>query len=386
MIITFICHMGFVDVSSLGKAIVIVPLGGVRRIIDKNGLNVTYVIMPISRDARKLSIGLLAIPEASAAVIYGLHEVFSCVGTVWQALTGDQVRSRQMSPRIVGHSNEPIRTTLGVSLVPDTAFSNNVQLDVIIVPDLFLCPEIDLTGMWSEAITWLQKQHMMGATICSVCTGSLLLAEAGFLDGREATTHWSARGFFDQHYPKVKLHAQKVLVPSGHEHDIVTSGGSASWTDLSLYLISRFCGEDEARRISKVFLFGDRSQGQLPFAAMVRPRQHEDASIAKCQSWIAENYEVSNPVSEMARRSGLNDRTFKRRFHAATGYTPIDYVQSLRVEEAKHMLETTNEPIEEISEQVGYEDSGSFRRLFKRTVGTSPQRYRQRYQAPSTIS
>ena len=258
-------------------------------------------------------------------------------------------------------------------------------MDVIIVSDLFLEPDMNLTGRWPEAVAWLKAQREHGAIICSVCTGSLLLAEAGFLDEREATTHWSACSVFDRYYPEVKLQAQKVLVPSGQDHDVVTSGGSASWTDLALYLISRFCGEDEARRISKLFLFGDRSQGQLPFAAMVRPRQHEDASIAECQSWIAANYDVSNPVAEMARRSGLNDRTFKRRFRASTGYTPIDYVQSLRVEEAKHMLETTDDPIEDVSHQVGYEDSGSFRRLFKRTVGISPQAYRQRYQIPSVV-
>ncbi len=346
----------------------------------------TLLIMPVSHDARKLSVGLLAVPEASAAVIYGLHEVLTCVGTVWQTLTGEHVRSRQMAPQIVGISNEPFRTSLGVLLVPDATFDEQARMDVIIVPDLSLKPDQDLAGFWPEAIAWLQAQHRQRAIICSVCTGSLLLAEAGLLDGREATTHWSARGIFDRCYPKVKLQAQKVLVPSGQEHDVVTSGGSASWTDLSLYLVSRFCGEDEARRISKVFLFGDRSQGQLPFAAMVRPRQHEDASISECQNWIADNYHVSNPVAEMARRSGLNDRTFKRRFHASTGYTPIDYVQSLRIEEAKHMLETTDEPIEEISEQVGYDDSGSFRRLFKRTVGTSPRGYRQRYQVSSAIN
>lgn len=327
--------------------------------------------------------GLLAVPEASAAVIYGLHEVFTCVGTMWQTLTGDVVRSRQMLPRIVGASTDMIRTSLGMPLIPDTSFDDRAQMDVIIVSDLFLDPESSQNDLWPEAIAWLKAQHDHGAIICSVCTGSLMLAQAGLLDGREATTHWSARDVFDRHYPEVRLQAQKVLVPSGPDHDIITSGGSASWTDLSLYLISRFCGEDEARRISKVFLFGDRSQGQLPFAAMVRPRQHQDASIAECQGWIAENYHVSNPVAEMAKRSGLTDRTFKRRFRASTGYTPIDYVQSLRVEEAKQMLETTGMPIDEIAEKVGYEDSGSFRRLFKRTVGASAQRYRQRYQAYS---
>ncbi len=335
--------------------------------------------MPISQNSRKLSVGLLAVPESSAAVIYGLHEVFSCVGTVWQTLTGDRVGSREMSPRIVGATTDPIRTTLRVPLVPDTTFGDHVHMDVVIVPDLFLEPEPALTGRWPEAIAWLTAQRQQGAIVCSVCTGSLLLAQAGVLDGREATTHWSVCPLFKAHFPKVDLKAERVLVPSGQEHDIVTAGGSASWTDLSLYLIARYCGEEEARRIAKIFLFGDRSQGQLPFAAMVRPRQHTDAAIAECQQWIAENYEVANPVAEMTARSGLTERTFKRRFRASTGYTPIDYVQSLRIEEAKHLLETTDAPIEDVSEQVGYEDSGSFRRLFKRQVGVSPQQYRQRY-------
>jgi transcriptional regulator GlxA family with amidase domain len=339
-----------------------------------------FKIMPISKTTRKLSVGLLAVPESSAAVIYGLHEVFSCVGTLWQMLTGDQVRSREMLPRIIGPAVEPMRTALRVSLVPDGAFSDRGVMDVVIVPDLFLEPDPDLNDRWPEAIAWLTAQRRDGAIICSVCTGSLLLAQAGFLNGREATTHWSACGLFKMRYPKVELKSERVLVPSGPQHDIVTSGGSASWTDLSLYLIARFCGEEEARRIAKVFLFGDRSQGQLPFAAMVRPRQHKDAIIAESQGWIAEHYDLPNPVAEMTARSGLTERTFKRRFRATTGYTPIDYVQSLRVEEAKHMLETTKELIDDIAEQVGYEDSGSFRRLFKRQVGISPNEYRQRYQ------
>jgi transcriptional regulator GlxA family with amidase domain len=335
--------------------------------------------MPISKTTRKLSIGLLAVPESSAAVIYGLHEVFSCVGTVWQMLTGDQVRSREMQPRIIGRSTESMQTTLRVPLVPDGTYADRAVMDVVIVPDLFLEPDPDLSDRWPEAIEWLTAQHRDGATICSVCTGALLLAQGGLLDGREATTHWSACGIFKEQFPNVDLKSERVLVPSGAQHDIITSGGSASWTDLSLYLIARFCGEEEARRIAKIFLFGDRSHGQLPFAAMVRPRQHEDATIAKCQSWIAEHYSLPNPVAEMTTRSGLAERTFKRRFRSTTGYTPIDYVQSLRIEEAKHMLETSQQAIDDVAEQVGYEDSGSFRRLFKRQVGISPHKYRQRY-------
>ena len=168
-------------------------------------------------------------------------------------------------------------------------------------------------------------------------------------------------------------------MPAGAEHRLVTAGASASWTDLALYLIARFCGEDEARRAAKLFLFGDRSDGQLPFAARVRPRQHDDAAVARAQVWIAENYACDNPVAEMTRVSGLAPRTFVRRFQAATGYAPLDYVQSLRIEEAKQMLETSDAGIDAIAEEVGYAEPAAFRRVFKRATGIAPHQYRQRF-------
>lgn len=340
--------------------------------------------MPLSRDPRTLSIGLVTVPEVSAAVVYGLHEVFTCVGTAWETITGERTQSRRMQPRIVGSEVGPVRTALGATIFAEHCFRESRLSDVVIVGDLSLERDFEPAGRWDAAIAWVLDQHARGAIVCSVCTGALLLAEAGLLEQREATSHWSATPLFRQCYPGVRLQPQRVLVPSGPGHDVVTSGGSASWTDLSLYLISRFCGESEARRIAKLFLFGDRSDGQLPFAAMVRPKQHEDASIADCQSWISENYAVANPVAAMTRRSGLTDRTFKRRFLSATGYIPIDYVQTLRVEEAKQMLETADQGIDEIAEAVGYDDPNSFRRLFKRTVGITPQRYRQRFRSMST--
>ncbi len=335
--------------------------------------------MPISTYSKNISISLVAVPEMSAAIIYGLHEVFSCVGGAWEKLTGVQATCGQTIPRIVGSSTDPIRTTMGATITPDHTFSEAHRSDVIIVGDLNVLPGLDPIGRWGEAVEWIQDQHRRGAIICSVCTGALMLAEAGLLDGVEATSHWSAHEFFKQCYPNVILKPERILLPAGENHQLVTSGGSSSWHELSLYLIARFCGEAEARHISKVFLFGDLSEGQLPFSVMARPKQHDDANIAKCQTWIAENYAVPNPVAKMTELSGLNARTFKRRFKAATGYAPLDYVQTLRIEEAKQMLETTSEAIDEIAEAVGYDEPSSFRRLFKRTTGTNPHQYRLRF-------
>lgn len=335
--------------------------------------------MPAPSTSRTVSISLVAVREVSAAIVYGLHEVFTCVGTVWETLTGEQTNTRLITPRIVGRTTEPIRTTFNAVLVPDHTLSEEHRSDVVIVGDLNFDDNGGPVGRWKDEVAWIRDQYERGAIVCSVCTGSMMLAEAGLLDNREATSHWSAVGTFKKCYPQVLLRPERVLVPSGLEHRVVTSGGATSWTELALYLVARFCGDEEARRITKIFLFGDRSDGQLPFAAMVRPKQHEDAVIAQCQVWIADQYAQPNPVAAMAKRSGLAERTFKRRFKTATGYAPLEYIQTLRIEESKQALETTDDPVDDIAAAVGYDDPNSFRRLFKRTTGISPSRYRQRF-------
>ena len=335
--------------------------------------------MPSLAKLGDVSVSLVAVPEVSAAVVYGLHEVFTCVGTAWETLTGEQTNCRRMRPRIVGASTAPLQTSMGANMIAEHTFQEAHRSDIVIVADLNLFSGTDPQGRWPDATTWLRDQHAKGATICSVCSGSLMLAEAGLLDGCEATSHWSARQFFQRHYPKVLLRAERIIVPAGDGHRLVTSGGSTSWTDLALYLVARFCGDAEARHIAKIFLFGDRSDGQLPFAAMARPAQHDDAVISQSQIWIADNYAAPNPVAAMVKQSTLTDRTFKRRFKNATGYAPLEYVQSLRIEEAKQILETTDIPISDVATSVGYEEPNSFRRLFKRTTGISPHQYRLRF-------
>jgi transcriptional regulator GlxA family with amidase domain len=330
---------------------------------------------------KRISVCLIAVPEVATGVMNGLYEVLSYVGAGWEALTGWPPGPRRFMPRIVAASREPFHNVIGLPVAPDLAFDEARRADIVIVADLAIHRDEDTHGRWPAEAAWLRAQHAQGALVCSVCTGSLMLAEAGLLDGEEATCHWAASDQMRSHYPAVTLRPERVLVPSGAEHRIVTSGGNASWTDLVLYLVARFCGEEEARRTAKLFLFGDRSGGQLPFAARVRPRQHADASVAAAQDWIAENYAQHNPVSGMTAASGLAPRTFKRRFEGATGYAPLDYVLSLRMEEAKQMLETSDAAIDDVAQEVGYTEPAAFRRVFKRTTGLSPLHYRQRFRS-----
>jgi transcriptional regulator GlxA family with amidase domain len=358
---------------------------GVRHGLDKNGPNVPPSGMPTPFAPKRISVCLVAVPETAAGVLHGLYEVFAFVGSGWEMLTGWPPGPRRFLPRIVAQSREPFRNLAGLPIAPDLTFSEARRADIVIIADLAVGRDEETRGRWPEVADWLRQQHAQGALICSVCTGSLLLAEAGLLDGVEATCHWAASDQIRSRYPAVQLRPERVLVSSGIEHRLVTSGGNASWTDLALYIVARFCGEDEARRTAKLFLFGDRSNGQAPFAARVRPPQHDDAAIAAAQVWIADNYAAPNPVAGMTAASGLTARTFKRRFEAAAGYSPLDYVQSLRMEEAKQMLEASDLPIDAVAEEVGYTEPAAFRRLFKRSTGISPLQYRQRFRQVAMV-
>ncbi|TDQ81357.1 AraC family transcriptional regulator with amidase-like domain [Dongia mobilis] len=329
---------------------------------------------------RPLRIRLVALPETTPSSLYSLLEVLSAVGTIWPEMTGEPPAGRLFDVAIIAQARDPLTCALGVTVTPQLAFHEPDQADIAIVTDLAVDPAHEPRGRWPEAAEWLRRQYAGGATICSVCTGSLLLAGAGLLDGLEATTHWSAAEQFARCFPDVILRPERILVPAGTEHRVVTSGGAASWEELALYLITRFSSPEEAVRAAKLFVLGDRSEGQLPFATLGRPKSHEDAVIADAQTWLADNYDQAFPVAAMVARAGLPERTFARRFKAATGYAPVDYVQALRIEEAKQLLETSDTATDLVGMAVGYDDPAHFRRLFKRRTGTTPSRYRQRFQ------
>jgi transcriptional regulator GlxA family with amidase domain len=199
------------------------------------------------------------------------------------------------------------------------------------------------------------------------------------LDGHEATTHWAYCDALAREHPRVKVRRQRALVVSGDEHRLVMAGGGTSWLDLALYLIARNVGIETAMQAARVNLIDWHDIGQQPFARLASSRQVDDAIIERCQTWIAQHYHEPAPVAAMARLSGLAERSFKRRFEQATGMSPLEYVHTLRLEEAKQMLETGEASIGTIANEVGYEDPGFFSRLFRRHVNLTPAQYRKRF-------
>ena len=194
--------------------------------------------------------------------------------------------------------------------------------------------------------------------------------------------HWPYARMFAAQYPAVRASPERALVVAGARGELVSSGASTSWHDLVLYLIGRDVGPVAAQAVSKFFALQRHVDGLAPFIVFDPPREHGDAVVAAAQAWLDTNAAVATPVREMIRQSGLSERGFSRRFQAATGHAPLDYVQRLRVEQAKRRLERTGEPIEEIAWRVGYEDPSAFRRLFQRIAGISPGQYRRQFAQP----
>jgi transcriptional regulator GlxA family with amidase domain len=161
---------------------------------------------------------------------------------------------------------------------------------------------------------------------------------------------------------------------------IVTAGGTTSWHDLALHIISRHCSPGEALRIAKVYLLKWHGEGQLPYATLVRRTPHADSVVRTCEQWLGEHYRETDAIRKVVELAKIPERTLKRRFKAATGTTLIEYLQNLRIEEAKRLLETGPTPVEEISIAVSYDDPSFFRRLFKRRTGLSPSQYRRMFQ------
>lgn len=324
-------------------------------------------------------VAILVFPETTASVVYGIYDLLQSAGRDWGVIVNGEPGPQSIQPILVSRHQDACRVSNQVQITPHVTLANCPPVDVILVPEVNMSPEEPLQGRFTKEIDWLKQRHAEGSILATACSGAILLAEAGLLDGQEATTHWAWCETLQKRYPAVKVKPHRALVVAGEGQQLIMAGGGTSWLDLALYLISRLTDVDTAMQVARINLIDWHHIGQQPFARLARTRQSEDAMVARCQEWIAENYSSSAPVSCMMQLSGLAERTFKRRFKSATGMSPIEYVHTLRLEEAKQMLEAENLPIEAIAAEVGYEDTSFFNRLFRRQVKLTPAQYRRRF-------
>ncbi len=328
---------------------------------------------------RPLKVAVLAMPEVTASTLYGMFDLLSSPGRDFAFITSGVAGEPRMAPFIVARDRLGVAAANGIWVKPHFDFSDCPVPDIVCIPDFFVNPGDSVAGQYPLEAEWISRIYQGGGILASACSGAVLLGEAGLLSNCEATIHWGYAASLTNNYPGVKVNIRQSLVMGGEAQRIVMAGGGSNWQDLSLYLIARYVGLQDAIDVARVYMLQWHDLGQQPFAALLSRRKSSDAVIGKCQEWAADNYHVASPVAGMVKLSGLAERTFMRRFREATGMTPLDYVQALRLEEAKQMLETTDMAVEAIANAVGYEDTSFFGRMFRRKVGLTPVQYRLRF-------
>lgn len=317
-----------------------------------------------------IDIGIVQYPGASLSAIHGLDELFAFANhfaTEQHKGKRPLLRISHWLPKAAGRA--PLRCD-------DNGLAAGAadQPTVLILP-----PRLGEQISHEEAlpfIDWLREKHRGGTVLSSICGGVFLLAETGLLAGRPATTHWAHADLFRRRFPDVNLDSDKLVIDDG---DIVSAGGMMAWVDLGLRLVDKFLGESVMGQTAHFMLVDPPVREQRYYSTFSPNLTHGDAAVLKVQRWIQSNGAKDVALASLAALAGLEERTFLRRFRKATSFTAVDYCQRLRVGKAREMLQFSNQPIETIAWEVGYSDTGAFRKIFTRITGLSPGEYRQRF-------
>lgn len=325
------------------------------------------------------SVAIVAVPETAGSALYGMVDVLSATGTVWQDLVRAAPGEPAFDVRIVAPGRDPFTCGHGIPVQPAAAVADDPVADIVVLPELWLGPDEDVRNRHPELLAWIRRRFDDGSWVYSACSGSVMLAATGLLDGCDATSHWGYADLFRTRYPRVRFRPEPTLAFADPAGRIVTAGGTSSWHDLALHIIARHASPGEALRIAKVYLLKRHDEGQLPYRPLVRAQPAADGAVRIALEHLAARYRDADALASTVARVGIPERTLKRRFRAATGTTLIEHVQHLRVEAAKRSLETSHAPVDEVGIEVGYEDPSFFRRLFKRLVGLTPSAYRRMF-------
>ena len=306
-------------------------------------------------------------------------EIFSSAGTLWNDLH-DHPSQPAFRVRTVSLDGGAVRSAHGLDVSPDTALDAVERTDIVVVSTSSL--DLDLAFVAnSRLLPWLRQQYELGAYVVGVCMGAAYLAEAGLLDGRMATTHWALSEKFADRYPQVNWRPDLFVT---EDNKMICSGGVFASVDVSLYLVEKLCGHEVAVQCAKSLLLPMPRIHQSGYAMHTVSQPHGDERIRGVEAFLQANFNKDLSTQLLADKAGLGERTFVRHFKAATGRLPAAYLQTLRIEAAKAMLERDAKPVQSISCDVGYDDVAFFRSLFKRITRMTPTEYRAHF-APMSV-
>ncbi|MBF0468581.1 MAG: helix-turn-helix domain-containing protein [Desulfamplus sp.] len=319
-------------------------------------------------------ITFLAENNCVASSIAGTSDALA-IANLWWLYMKNGTEKPLFETEIISIDGKPVTAQGGIILTPSRAMDDLEKTDLILLPTFF--PPFDMGNPRLKRICeWTKHNYNNGNKVACNCTGTFLLAETGLLDGRIATTNWHFAEIFKRKYPKVSLKIDRLLT---EDNGLYCTGAATAFMNLCLYLIARYGSPELASRCAKGLLVDTDRQSQSPYIVYEFWKKHSDGQILKAQQWMDKNYEKKFSIDTVAESIGISPRHFKRRFKNATGETPIAYLQRLRIENAKWMLERTSQNINEITWKVGYDDINSFRRLFLRHTGLSPKGYRNKF-------
>ncbi len=327
------------------------------------------------------TIYIMAAGNVVASGLMSFLDVFSFCNSYWRRMNPDATENLFHCHVISAHGG-PVMTNQGIE-VPAKGLKHDEDIlaaDAVILASAFVTNRDEFQHFLSDfepLFAPLRQFSETGKPVAAYCSGTLLLAASGLLNQRRATTVWWLSEMFERNFKDVQLCMDSLVVSDGHIH---TAGATTSSLSLALHLISILVGEQMAQQMSKILLIDPNRSSQQPFMTMsINPEQHKDELIHKVQQWMQVHLDQHWLLDDIADKFAVGKRTLIRRFKKAVNETPASYMQRLRVDEAKRLLETTELGIEQIVERVGYEDSSSFRKLFIQLTSLSPRAYRQKF-------
>ena len=321
-----------------------------------------------------IDVTILFLDQTFSSTATGPMEVFRNAGTLWNSFAGMKPHP-QFCVTTASIDGRAVSCDGPIQITPTAALSDVRKTDLIFIPSTGVSLD-DVVERNAPVVPWLRRWQKKGVPIASVCSGVGLVAAAGMLDGKRATTHWSLAQRFREKYPKVRWMPELMVT---EDHGFYCGGGVNAALDLSLYLVERFCGHEVALQSAKALLIEMPRAWQAGFAILQLKTEHSDEAISSAQEWLHQHFHRTFPLEAIAERVGMSLRNFVRRFKQATGDTPLIYLQKLRVAAAKRLLESDHRTMQEISDAVGYQDVVFFREIFQRHTGVSPSAYRQKF-------